>query len=238
LSFFLPLCRYIGRENLFLRTSFCEPLFSAAKKRAKKRAKNSKMSWDAGIKKLFTMWLMQIGKLRTEHCESSAKMNKYNDRITIVLVLLSGVASVGNFINLGSFSDKIKFWINLVSGALALLACIITSINKELKYGELASKHQIVAAEYHRISNLIQTASVSESTVDPKVIMENITNTVEMMERFSMPYTDSGAKMAELPNYMLIEQAIEKNRKRELKKSAEIVKTAKDDGLTDVIIMN
>jgi hypothetical protein len=164
---------------------------------------------------------MQIGKLRTEHCENSMKMNKYNDRITIVLLLLSGLASIGSFINLGDFSHKTRFAINLSSGALSLVACIVTSINKELKYGELANKHQTVAAEYHRISNLIQTAFISDHTVDPKIVMENITNTVEMMERFSMPFTEKYTALAELPNYMLIEQAV-KREESELKKSSDL----------------
>lgn len=166
------------------------------------------IKWNEKIRKLFTLWLIQINKLRIMHCETAQKMNKYNDRMIILLVTLTGLASLGSFINLSDFNTRVKFILNIISGSLALTACVITSINKELKYGELAGKHQIVAAEYHRISNLIQIAFVSEKNVDPSVVIENVTNTIEMMERFSMPFAENGASLSDLPNYVLIENAI------------------------------
>ena len=166
--------------------------------------------WSHKIYRMLQLWLTQIGHNRRIHHERSVKLSSMDDWFSIVIIVITGLSSIGSFINLSDLKPKAKFIISVIVGISSFVACVLTSINNKMKLGETSVLHKNMANEYSDLSNLIQTTVTLEQKPALNEFMKMITDRIEIINRYSPPLTGEQTSIADLPNYIMVKNSIKK----------------------------
>lgn len=167
------------------------------------------VKWPHKVHKMLLLWLSQIGLIRKIHHNESVRLSDWDDRMTIVIIVLSSLTAIASFVNVIDFSQTTKNVITIIVGSINILIGIISGIGNKMKLGESSQKHQAVSSEYADISNLIQCAAVSANKPDPAEFMKGLTDRIGLIQRFGPPLTRKDLSIADLPNYLSIYNLIE-----------------------------
>jgi hypothetical protein len=101
--------------------------------------------WTPNLENLVKTWALQSVLQREMHGASAKKYKILSGRITIPLILLTTLTSVGSF---GAVdSEQYKIWM-YVTGALNLLSAFLASMLKYLKPDEKCSTHMRISKLY------------------------------------------------------------------------------------------
>lgn len=164
--------------------------------------------WSHKVHRMLLLWLSQIGNICKIHHDESVRLSGLSDRLTIIIIILTSGASITSFINISDYGTRAKMIINIIIGCISLLAAIMAAISNSMKYGENSQKHQGVAAVYSDLSNLIQSTAASSNKPDPGEFMQIITDRINIIQRFGPPLIDKSVSISDLPNYILVRNAI------------------------------
>jgi hypothetical protein len=135
--------------------------------------------WTFNIENLVRTWAFQALLRRDMHNENAKKYKIMSGRLTIPLILLTTLTSVGSF---GAVdSQQYKIWM-YTTGALNLFAAFLASMSKYLKPDEKCSNHMRTCKLYDNlfrdISIQLSMAPEERSNAD-----EFIQNTKDKLER-------------------------------------------------------
>lgn len=135
--------------------------------------------WTFNIENLVRTWAFQALLRRDMHNENAKKYKIMSGRLTIPLILLTTLTSVGSF---GAVdSQQYKIWM-YATGALNLFAAFLASMSKYLKPDEKCSNHMRTCKLYDNlfrdISIQLSMAPEERSNAD-----EFIQNTKDKLER-------------------------------------------------------
>lgn len=101
--------------------------------------------WTPNLENLVKTWALQSVLQREMHSASAKRFKTISGRITIPLILLTTLTSVGSF---GAVdSEQYKIWM-YVTGALNLLSAFLASMLKYLKPDEKCSTHMRISKLY------------------------------------------------------------------------------------------
>lgn len=101
--------------------------------------------WTPNLENLVRTWALQSVLQREMHNESAKRFKTISGRITVPLILLTTLTSVGSF---GAVdSEQYKIWM-YVTGALNLFAAFLASMSKYLKPDEKCSTHMRICKLY------------------------------------------------------------------------------------------
>lgn len=101
--------------------------------------------WTTNLEDLVKTWALQAVLQREMHNASAKKFKTLSGRITIPLIMLTTLTSVGSF---GAVdSEQYKIWM-YVTGALNLFAAFLASMLKYLKPDERCSTHMRICKLY------------------------------------------------------------------------------------------
>ena len=101
--------------------------------------------WTPNLENLVKTWALQSVLQREMHSASAKKFKILSGRITVPLILLTTLTSVGSF---GAVdSEQYKIWM-YVTGALNLLSAFLASMLKYLKPDEKCSSHMRISKLY------------------------------------------------------------------------------------------
>ena len=101
--------------------------------------------WTPNLENLVKTWALQSVLQREMHSASAKKYRILSGRITIPLILLTTLTSVGSF---GAVdSQQYKIWM-YVTGSLNLFAAFLASMLKYLKPDEKCSSHMRISKMY------------------------------------------------------------------------------------------
>lgn len=101
--------------------------------------------WTPNLENLVKTWALQSALQREMHSASAKKFKTLSGRITIPLIMLTTLTSVGSF---GAVdSEQYKIWM-YVTGALNLFAAFLASTLKYLKPDEKCSTHMRISKLY------------------------------------------------------------------------------------------
>lgn len=193
-----------------------------------------KKKWSYKINQMLLLWLGQIGLSRKMHHDESVKMSNWDDRLAIIIIILSSITAITSFTNIIDFPKLTKNIISIIVGAIVIVIGIITGISSRMKLGELSQKHQSVALEYSALSNDIQSEAVSQLR-DPVEFINSISQRINLIQRFGPPFTNNDITINELPNYVKIYTA---NKAKKAKKSIDmdIIENEMDLFMPDITV--
>jgi len=159
--------------------------------------------WPKKYNRILLLWLNQISVNRLTHYKLSLKLKNYHNIIIFTTIILSTISGSTSFINIYQFSSKIKIALNVIIGALAVIAAILISFNSHFKFNEHSIEHLGISNEYSSINNMIQETLINEKKPNFSEFTSKITSMIEMIQRYSPP-TDGIVDIADLPHLVLI----------------------------------
>lgn len=163
--------------------------------------------WSHKIHRMLTLWLSQISLNRKLHQEKSVSLSNRNELLAMIIITITGMASLGSFININDFSAKTKMGISLAMGITSLIACVLTSINNKMKLEENSILHRNISNEYSDLSNYIQMAILMPDKPPINELVKTITERIEIINRYGPPLFAGQQSIADLPNFILVKDA-------------------------------
>lgn len=106
--------------------------------------------WNDNQEKLLQDWGEQSNSLSWMHYHASKKYKKYNTRLNILSIVLSGVAGTGAFINI-----ECNSYLSMSLGVLSMITSISVATNQFLKYQESYIKHKQSSNKFQGLANEI-----------------------------------------------------------------------------------
>ena len=162
--------------------------------------------WEKKYNKLLTLWLNQISQNHRAHHMASVSSGRKQLWMGLLIIFFSVVASFTSFINISDFSKKAQKIITISSGALAMISAVLTGLDKFLYYGGESQKHKTMSDEYAGLSADIQMTLCSSDPPNPDDFFRNITERLNVIQRFSPCLLDNEVSLADLPNLNLIKK--------------------------------
>ena len=180
--------------------------------------------WSQEIYSILSMWVTQINNLKKLHKKESISLSKKDNIFSNLIILISGLGSLGSFINLSDFDKKTKFIITLLVGIVGLISCIFSSIYNKLKMGEASVIHKNMVDEYSSLGNLIQTTAALKTKPSASEFLKLITDRMDLIHRYGPPLVNNGTSISaevEMPNFAGLRNAL-KRRKTALLNESDI----------------
>lgn len=147
-----------------------------------------KNKWNTSQEKILQDWGEQCKSLSWMHYQASKKYKKYNTRLNIASIILSGIAGTGSFINVECDS-----YLSLTLGTLAMLSSISIASNQFLKFNELYVKHKQSSNKFLGLANEIeyQMAFERENRQEPSKFIEDCKKLYDTIISESLDVPDS-----------------------------------------------
>lgn len=146
--------------------------------------------WTPNLESLVKTWALQSVLQREMHSASAKKFKTLSGRITVPLILLTTLTSVGSF---GAVDSKqYKIWM-YVTGALNLLSAFLASMLKYLKPDEKCSTHMRISKLYDALYRevVIQLSLAPEERDNAEQFIQIIKEKLERLMNDSPIIADS-----------------------------------------------
>lgn len=103
--------------------------------------------------KVLSQWYERISVVAVGHYRAALKYSKFHFWLALPTVALSAVVGTAVFATL---QQQSCFWLQLLVGAMSVLAAILTALQSTLRYQELAEKHRGAGAKYNSVGREIE----------------------------------------------------------------------------------
>lgn len=104
-------------------------------------------------KMVLSQWYERASVVAVGHYRAALRYSRFHFWIALPTVTLSAVVGTAVFATL---QQQTSFWLQLIVGAMSVLAAILTALQSTLRYQELAEKHRGAGAKYNSLGREIE----------------------------------------------------------------------------------
>ena len=139
--------------------------------------------WDHKTYKLMTNFLIYMNKNKSLHYQQAIKLDKMNNILSIIIIILTGGASITSFLNIKE-QTKAKFILDIIIGTINVLVCVLVGIAGKLKMEEESARHRVISDEYGNLVNLVETTLYLTDKPNAQEFVCRIRERLEVIQRY------------------------------------------------------
>jgi hypothetical protein len=98
-------------------------------------------------------WSQRVAVVAHGHYKAALRFSKFQTRIGIPAVILTGIVSTSVFASLQGQPD---LWWQIVVGVMSLTAAVLTALQSFLSYNERAERHRAAGARYNSVGRQLE----------------------------------------------------------------------------------